>query len=248
MDHDERVEVFVGVQQGRNVRKGRQRREQSAAGVWRRVQHDKRVGPALARGGLHKPAGVLERQGQRGRVQVHLRGRAEVQQTLEVALQSDLRVVRGRASQDVGGECQRERLQNRPRRRRQRVGCRAADQCRDPRMDDVVLERLGDGQAGDPVADSDLPRQVGQNRVPSELRVGGELDRARRRCERMRGREDGRPSRSREDAQAAGRFECLAGVRIGRIVKPDQLQQRDVNGMRVGMEELGADIDDDALA
>ena len=61
----------------------------------------------------------------------------------------------------------------------------------------------------------------------------------------MRTRRWARP-RPSEDAQAARRLQCLVGVRVVRVVEPQLLQQRDVNGVRVGMEELGAEIDGDA--
>ncbi len=62
----------------------------------------------------------------------------------------------------------------------------------------------------------------------------------------MRGGKDRRAPGRREDAQAAGRLQRLVGIRVGRIVEAQLLQQRDVNGVRVGIEELGAEIDGDA--
>ena len=46
----------------------------------------------------------------------------------------------------------------------------------------------------------------------------------------------------------SGRRQRVVAVGLGRIVKAEMLQQRDVNGVRVGMKELGAEIDRDPLS
>ena len=63
----------------------------------------------------------------------------------------------------------------------------------------------------------------------------------------MRRRKDRRAPGRREDAQAGGRLQRVVGVGVGRIVEAQLLQQRDVNRVRVGMKELGAEIDGEAL-
>jgi hypothetical protein len=87
----------------------------------------------------------------------------------------------------------------------------------------------------------------GQNRLARELRVNGEVDRTLRRRERVRRREDRRAPRRREDAQAAGRLQRVAGVGVVRVVEAQLLEERDVDGVCGGMEELRAEIDRDAL-
>ena len=101
------------------------------------------------------------------------------------------------------------------------------------------------GQAADPGVDGDLPRHVRQHRLPRELREHREVDRVLRRRERVRRREDGRAPGRREDAQARGRLQRGVGVGVLGVVEAELLQQRDVDGVRVGMEELRAEIDGD---
>ena len=225
---------------------GGNRRQQLACGMRRRVQDDEAVGPALAGPRPYEPASAARRQGKRARSQPHPDAWAAVEQALQVPLQADPRVVGGRAVHDVGRERQRERLENRSCRHPQRISPRRADQRRRPRVHDVVLERLGDGQTVDPGLDSRFPRHVGQNRAAGELRVAGELERTRQRRERVRRRKRRWAPGRREDAQAAGRLERLAAVRVGRVVEAELLEQGDVNRVRVRMEELGAEIDGDA--
>ena len=55
------------------------------------------------------------------------------------------------------------------------------------------------------------------------------------------------PPGHREDAEAPGCLERLTGARVGRVVEAELLQQRDVYRVSVRMEELGADIDREAL-
>ena len=176
---------------------------------------------------------------------MHLGGRAAVQHALQVPLQADLRVVRGGALEQVGRKRQRERLQDRPRRRSPRVAPRTPDRRRDPRIQDVRLEGSPQGQAADPGVDGDLPRHVRQNRLPRELRERRKVARTLRRRERVRRREDGRAPGRPEDAQARGSLQRGVGVGVLRVVEAQFLQQRDVDRVRVGMEELRAEIDGD---
>ena len=177
---------------------------------------------------------------------MHLGGRAAVQHALQVPLQADLRVVRGGALEDVGRKRQRERLQDRPRRRSPRVAPRTPDRRRDPRIQDVLLERSLQGQAADPGVDGDLPRHVRQNRLPRELREHRKVGRTLRRRERVRRREDGRAPGRPEDAQARGSLHRGVDVGVLRVVEAQFLQQRDVDRVRVGMEELSAEINGDS--
>src|ERR1700749_1519223 len=64
------VEVFISVQQRREVSEGTQRRQQLASDARRRVYHDVAVRPVLPCPRLQKPAGGFWRQGMRGRAQV----------------------------------------------------------------------------------------------------------------------------------------------------------------------------------
>ena len=146
---------------------------------------------------------------------------------------------------EVGRKRQRERLQDRPR-RRSRASAREH-----PIVAVIhgyrtsVLNAGSQGQAADPGVDGDLPRHVRQDRLPRELSEGREVDRDGRRRERVRRREMGAPPAVREDAQAA-RAPCVwRRVGVLRVVEAQLLQQRDVDRVRVGMEELRAEIDGD---
>ncbi len=108
-------------------------------------------------------------------------------------------------------------------------------------LNDWLTERLAD-----PGLHGGLPRQAGQDRLTCEPREGGELERALRRGQSVRGGEDRRAPARREDAQAGGRFQRVIGGRVGRVVEAQFLQQRDVDGVRVRMKELSADVDGDA--
>ena len=109
-----------------------------------------------------------------------------------------------------------------------------------------VLEGLPQGQAADPGVDGDLPRHVRQNRLPRELSERRKVDRTLRRRERVRRREDGRAPGRPEDAQARGSLQRGVDVGVLRVVEAQLLQQRDVDRVRVGMEELSAEIDGDS--
>ena len=67
-----------------------------------------------------------------------------------------------------------------------------------------------------------------------------------RRRERVRRREDGRAPGRPEDAQARGSLQRGVAVGVLRVVEAQFLQQRDVDRVRVGMEELSAEIDGDS--
>ena len=56
-----------------------------------------------------------------------------------------------------------------------------------------------------------------------------------------------RSSSHREDAEAPSCLERLAAIRVVWVVETDLLEQRHVDRMSGWMEELGADIDGDAL-
>ena len=72
------------------------------------------------------------------------------------------------------------------------------------------------------------------------------VDRTLRRRERVRRREDGRAPGRPEDAQAPGSLQRGVDVGVLRVVEAQLLQQRDVDRVGVGMEELGAEIDGDS--
>ena len=93
-----------------------------------------------------------------------------------------------------------------------------------------------------------LPRQTGEHRLPRELREGREVERPRQGRERVRGGEDRRPAAHREHAQAARRLERLVGLGVLGVVEADLLEERDVDRVGVGVEELRAEVDGDAVA
>ena len=179
---------------------------------------------------------------------MHPRRRAAVQQALQVALEADLRVERRGAGGEVGAGTRARRSAGST-----RADARSASAREHPivavihGISDVVLERRRPGGRGS------RRRRWSPTTCPTRTACRASCVKAakssalQRRRERMHRREDRRAARRREDAQAAGRLQRLAGAGIRGVVQAELLQERDVDGVRVGMEELRAEIDRDGL-
>src|SRR4029079_17540286 len=79
------------------------------------------------------------------------------------------------------------------------------------------------------------------------LREGPEPDRVPERVERLPGREPRPTAAHREDAQAAGSRVLLTDAWVSAVVQADFLEQRDVERVGLGMEELRAEVNGDGL-